>query len=217
MIRILKLLFIVLVCTTILPGQTRPDEIAKKVDQRYNRMRTLTASFTESYRGAGVSRTESGTLWLKRPGKMRWEYTTPQAKLFISDGKTAYFYVPGERQAREAPVKKLDDLRSPLRYLLGNTKLQKEFTGLSLAQDVPAAAGDVVLRGIPKAMADRIASVLLEVSPEGEIRRIVVNEVDGSTTEFRFADQKENVPVPDEQFRFKPPAGVELVQIPEVG
>ncbi len=217
MLRIVKLLPVVLLCAAALLGETRPDEIAKKVDQRYNRMRTLTASFTESYRGAGVSRTESGTLWLKRPGKMRWEYKEPQPKLFISDGKTAYFYVPGERQAREAPVKKLDDLRSPLRYLLGNTKLQKEFTGLSVAPDVPAADGDMVLRGIPKTMVDRIASVLLEVTAQGEIRRIVVNEVDGSTTEFRFDDQRENIPVPDEQFHFKPPAGVELVQVPEVG
>ncbi len=217
MIRILKVLMVVVACSALLTGETGVREIAKKVDQRYNGMRTLTASFTESYRGAGVSRTESGTLWLKRPGKMRWEYTEPQQKLFISDGKTAYFYVPGERQAREAPVKKLDDLRSPLRYLLGNTKLEKEFSGLSLAPDQPATAGDLVLRGVPKAMADRIASVLFEVSPAGEIRRIVVNEIDGSTTEFQFANQKENVPVPDERFRFKPPPGVELVNVPEVG
>ncbi len=217
MIRISALIAVVLSCSLVSLGDTRLDEITKKVDQRYNHMRTLTASFTESYRGAGVSRTESGTLWLKRPGKMRWEYTEPQTKLFISDGKTAYFYVPGERQAREAPVKKLDDLRSPLRYLLGNTKLQKEFTGLSLAPDQSAAPGDVVLRGVPKAMADRIASVLLEVSPEGEIRRIVVDEVDGSTTEFRFTNQKENIAVPEEQFHFTPPPGVELVQVPEVG
>jgi outer membrane lipoprotein carrier protein len=210
-------IIVVLSCSLALRGETRLDEITKRVDQHYNHMRTLTARFTESYQGAGVSRTESGTLWLKRPGKMRWQYSEPQNKLFVSDGKTAYFYVPGEQQAREAPVKKLDDLRSPLRYLLGNTKLQKEFTSLSLAPDIPAAPGDVVLRGVPKAMADRIASVLLEVTPEGEIRRIVVNEVDGSTTEFQFANQRENVPVPDEQFHFKPPPGVELVQVPEVG
>ncbi|MBV9085883.1 MAG: outer-membrane lipoprotein carrier protein LolA, partial [Acidobacteriaceae bacterium] len=81
----------------------------------------------------------------------------------------------------------------------------------------PATAADIVLRGIPKAMEDRVASVLLEVSPEGEIRRIVLSEVDGSVTEFRFANQRANVPMPDQRFRFTPPPGVELVEVPDIG
>jgi outer membrane lipoprotein carrier protein len=110
--------------------------IADAVDHRYNDLRSMQTKFTERYTGAGMERTESGTLSLKKPGKMRWEYTSPRAKIFVSDGKTAWFYVPGENQARRTPVKKLDDLRTPLRYLLGHTKLAKEFTGLSLAPDV---------------------------------------------------------------------------------
>jgi len=121
-------------------------EIAARVDQRYNHLETLQADFTETYRGAGVSKSESGVLWLKRPGKMLWDYREPQPKVFITDGKWAWFYVPGERQARKAAVKKLDDLRSPLRYLLGKAKLEKELTGLSLAAEVSRAApGDIVL------------------------------------------------------------------------
>ena len=142
-------------------------EIAAKVDQRYNHLQTLQADFTETYRGTGVSRSESGVLWLKRPGKMLWEYQQPQSKLFVTDGKSAWFYVPGERQARKAPIKKLDDLRSPLRYLLGKTKLEKELAGLSLATDLsPEKTAEIVLRGNPRGMQDRISSVLLVVTPE---------------------------------------------------
>jgi len=193
-------------------------EIAKKVDDRYNSTSSLAADFTETYTGAGISRTESGTLWLKHPGKMRWEYRQPAPKLFVTDGKNAFFYVPGDHQARRASVKKLDDLRSPLRYLLGKTKLNKEFTNLAIATDVnPVEAGDVVLRGIPKGMEDRVASVLLEVSLQGEIRRIVLTEIDGAVTEFRFSNQRPNVSVPDDRFHFTPPAGVEVVEVPEMG
>ena len=182
------------------------------MDQRYDHIHTLEAQFTETYTGAGMTRTESGTLLLKKPGRMRWDYDQPHPKLFLTDGSTAWFYVPGEQQARRTPVKQLDDLRSPLRYLLGKTKLEKELDGLSLAPDVkPVNAGDVVLRGVPNGMRDRVAQTLLEVTPDGLITRIVVEELDGSVTEFRFLQQKENVEIPDQQFHFVPPAGVEVV------
>ncbi len=173
--------------------------IAQAVDEHYNHLRTLQAEFTEEYRGAGIERTESGTLWLakgglKKPGKMRWEYRSPREKLFVSDGKDAWFYVPDDRQARKTEARKLDDVRSPLAFLLGKSKLEKELQGLSLAPDVaPVAAGDVVLRGVPQALADRVSEILLEVTPEHRIARIVIDEVDGSVTEYRFSDQKEDV------------------------
>ena len=120
--------------------------------------------------------------------------------------------MPGEKQARRAPLKKLDDLRSPLAYLLGHTQLEKEFAGLSLAPDVaPDAAGDVVLRGAPRHMAG-ITQVLLEVTPAGQFSRIEVEGEDGSTTTFRFSNQRENAPLADGRFRFSPPAGVETIE-----
>jgi outer membrane lipoprotein carrier protein len=143
---------------------------------------------------------------------MRWEYRSPREKLFLSDGKDAWFYVPGDRQVRKTPVRKLDDLRSPLGFLLGKTKLEKELQGLSLATDLtPKVAGDTVLRGIPKSMADRVSQVILEIAPGNWFRRIVVEEVDGSQTEFLFQDPKENVQIADSQFKFSPPAGVETI------
>ncbi len=192
-------------------------QVAGTVDRRYRRLSTLTTDFTEIYRGAGVQRTESGTLALKKPGKMRWDYLLPRQKLFVTDGKTAYFYIPGERQARQAPMKGLDDLRSPLRYLLGKTRLQKELDGLSLADVAPLQPGSVVLQGVPRGMEDRVRRVLLEVGPEGAIHRIVAEEVDGSTTEFRFSNQREQVALPDAQFQFHVPPGVELIQAEDVG
>ncbi len=186
--------------------------LAAKVDQRYDHMRSLEARFTETYTGAGINRTESGTLLMKKPGRMRWDYDQPRPKLFLTDGHTAWFYVPGEKQVRRTPVKQLDDLRSPLRYLLGKTKLEKELDGLSLAPDQkPLNSGNVVLRGIPKGMGERIEQTLLEVMPDGLIARIVVEERDGSVTDFRFLQQQQNVEVPDTQFRFTPPPGTEVV------
>jgi outer membrane lipoprotein carrier protein len=186
--------------------------IAQAVDNRYNHLRTLQAEFTETYRGAGIERTESGSLWLKKPGKMRWEYRSPKEKLFLSDGKDAWFYLPGDRQVRRSSVKKLDDLRSPLGFLLGKTRLEKELDGLSAAPDVtPTTAGNVVLRGVPKAMADRVNEVVLEITPDYHIARIQFEEADESVTEYRFSEQKENAGIADHLFRFSPPAGVEVV------
>ncbi len=193
--------------------QTDAKATAEAVDQHYNRLKSLKSLFTEIYQAPGVSRTESGTLWLKKPGRMRWEYKEPREKLFLADSHTAYFYVPGERQARKTAIKNLDDIRSPLRYLLGKTKLEKELSGLSSAPDVPPLQpGDVVLRGVPKSMADRISEVVLEISPAHQIVRIRILEVDGTTTDFRFTNIEENVPVQDSLFRFTPPPGVETIQ-----
>jgi outer membrane lipoprotein carrier protein len=192
-------------------------KLAESVDRRYNNLQSLQTEFSETYRGAGIARNESGTLWLKRPGKMRWDYREPRPKLFISDGRTAWFYVPGDQQVRKAAVKKLDDLRSPIRYLLGKTRLEKEFSGLSLAPDAkPLDAGNVVLRGVPKRMEDRVAQVLLEITPDFYIHAITIEEADGSTTQFRFSDQKQNVSLSDSRFRFTPPPGVETVEATEI-
>jgi outer membrane lipoprotein carrier protein len=207
--------FVIGLATTIALAGPTPDvhAIAQAVDERYNHLRSLQAEFTEIYRGAGMERTESGTLWLKKPGKMRWQYRSPRDKLFLSDGRDAWFYVPGERQVRRTAVKKLDDLRSPLSFLLGKTKLEKELQGLSLAPDVtPLAAGDVVLRGVPKSLADRVSQVLLEITPDHWIGRILIEEVDGSVTEYRFSSHRENVDVPDQRFQFVVPDGVEVIE-----
>jgi outer membrane lipoprotein carrier protein len=187
--------------------------IARSVDEHYNHLRSFKAAFTEIFRGDGISRTESGTLWLKKPSRMRWEYHVPREKLFLIDSQTAYFYVTGDRVAKKTPVKNLDDIRSPLRYLLGKTKLEKELEGLSLAPDLtPLEPGDSVLRGVPKIMKDRVSDVVLEVSATHQIHRIVIHGVDSTITDFRFSQIEENVPVQDSLFRFTPPPGVDTIE-----
>ena len=188
-------------------------KLAAAVDTHYNHLRSLQAEFTEVYRGSGMERTETGTLWLKKPGKMRWEYRSPREKLFVSDGKDAWFYVPGDRQARKTAAKKLEDARSPLAFLLGKTKLEKELQGLSLAPDIaPLSSGNEVLRGVPQGLEDRVSEILLEVTPDHQIARIVIEEVDGAATEYRFGEMKEDVAIGDGRFEFEPPAGTETVE-----
>jgi outer membrane lipoprotein carrier protein len=185
---------------------------ARAVDDKYNHLKTLQADFSEIYRGAGTERMESGTLLLKKPGKMRWDYRSPKEKLFVSDGRDVWFWVPGDRQVQRSKLKRLEDLRSPIGFLLGKAKLEKELRGLSEAPDVaPLEGGDKVLRGVPQALAERVSQVTLEITPEDWIRRIVIEEVDGSVTEYRFSDQKADVDIPESRFRFEPPPGVEVI------
>lgn len=193
-------------------------KIASGVDTRYNSLQSFRADFVETYKGNGVARKESGTLSLKRPGKMRWDYREPIQKLFLSDGKTAVFYVPGERQARKTSIKNLDDFRSPLRYLLGKTKLEKEFDQLALADaPAPKTAGNIILSGVPKSMADRVQRVLLEITPQRQIQRIVIEELDGSVTEFTFSNIMENIALDEARFHFVAPPGVETIEATDLG
>lgn len=200
-------------CISVVAQQPNVGQTARAVDEHYNHLKSFKAAFTEVFQGDGISRTESGTLWLKKPSRMRWEYHVPREKLFLIDSQTAYFYVTGDRQAKKTPVKNLDDIRSPLRYLLGKTKLEKELEGLSLAPDLsPLQPGDVVMRGVPKIMKDRVAEVVLEVSAAHQIHRIVIHGVDSTVTDFRFSQIEENVPVQDSLFRFIPPPGVNTIE-----
>jgi outer membrane lipoprotein carrier protein len=186
--------------------------VAKGVDDHYNHLRSLEAEFTEIYQGGGIQRNETGTLRLKKPGKMRWDYRSPEEKLFVSNGKDAWLYLPQEKQARKSALKNLDDLRSPLAFLLGKTKLEKELQGLSFAPDMQTwKQGDFILRGVPHGMEDQVEQVLLEISPDYRIVRILIQGRDGSITEYRFSNQKENVVLSDKQFQFTPPPGSETV------
>jgi outer membrane lipoprotein carrier protein len=205
----------------LLPIKSRAQDVhqlAQAVDNHYNHLRSLESDFTEIYRGDGPERVESGTLWLKKPRKMRWEYRSPKEKLFISDGEVVWFYMPEERQVRKTTLKKLDDLRSPLAFLLGKTKLEKELTGLSKVVDqAPMDSRNTLLRGVPQgagpqSVAGQLSEVVLEITPSDQIVRIVLVDADGAETEFRFAGWKENVEMSASQFQFTPPAGVETVE-----
>ncbi|HEY1903319.1 MAG TPA: outer membrane lipoprotein carrier protein LolA [Terracidiphilus sp.] len=183
-------------------------ELAQRVDHHYNQLRSLKAGFTESYEGLGMDRSESGTLLLLKPGRMRWDYSSPRGKLFLLDGKYAWFYSPGDPQVQRMQAKQLDDLRSPLRFLLGHTELEKEMSSLTLA---PAAAGRFTLSGQPKGQEKRVSRLSLTVTADGTITGIEVEEADGAITRFTFTGEVPNAPAPADEFRFTAPDGVPVV------
>lgn len=187
-------------------------EIAKRVDEHYNRLQSLKAGFNEQYEGLGMKRSESGTMFLRKPGRMRWDYQSTPGKLFVLDGKYAWFYAPGDSQVQRIGANQLDDLRSPLRFLLGHTKIESELEGLKIEMyEQVSRAEQYVLTGVPKGQQKRISKLSLSVSGDGVIRRIEIDEVDGAKTSFTFTNEEPNAKIPESLFHFAPPAGVPVV------
>jgi outer membrane lipoprotein carrier protein len=190
------------------PGALTAHEMAQRVDRHYNKLHSLRAGFTETYAGLGMRRTESGTLLLEKPGRMRWDYSAPAGKVFLLDGKFAWFYAPDDAQVQRMKAKDLDDLRSPLRFLLGHTEVEKEIANLTLA---PAANGEFMLAGVPKGLEKRVASLKLTVTADGAITGIVMEETDSAVTRFTFTGEQANTPIAEDTFRFTAPKGVPVV------
>jgi len=206
MLRRSLLLALTLSCTAWVSAQDA-DSLLRKVDDHYNRLTSLRTRYTERYAGMGIDRTESGTLLLKKPGRMRWSYDQPAGKVFVLDGKFAWFFTPGDAQVQRVPAKQLDDLRSPLRFLLGHTQLKKELDSLTVTED----SHGLHIAGVPRGMDQRVKLLTLNVTAAGSIQYMKLEELDGSTTEFTFTHVEENVPVRDGDFTFTPPAGVSIV------
>jgi outer membrane lipoprotein carrier protein len=200
-------LFVSVCCSSVALAQDN-DALVRKVDDHYNHLNSLRAHYAEHYSGMGMNRAEEGTLLLKKPGRMRWSYATPVGKVFVLDGKFAWFYTPGDAQATRVPAKQLDDLRSPLRFLLGHTQLKKELDSLMVVTDGTGFR----ISGVPKGMAQRVKSLSLGVTAAGAIEQMRLEETDGAVTEFSFSQMQENVPVKDADFAFIPPAGVSVVE-----
>jgi outer membrane lipoprotein carrier protein len=200
--------FLLLVCASIASGAQTAQQLAEKVDRHYNTLKSLSVEFTQQYDGMGMHKRESGSLLLKKPGRMRWTYSQPLGKLFLLDGKFAYFYSPGDSQVQRIPAKQLDDLRSPLRFLLGHTQLAKELSNLTMT----STDGGFLLSGVPKGMEKRVASLSLVVTAEGLIRSMKIEEIDGAITSFTFSGERPSAPAPDAAFIFAAPQGVPVVQ-----
>src|SRR6201999_4546548 len=135
------------------------------VDDHYNHLQSLQARYSERYQGLGRDQTETGTLTLRKPGRMRWAYDSPAGKVFLLDGKNAISYTPGSPQAQRIPARQLDDLRSPLRFLLGHTELAKELDKVA----VTPAAASFRISGVPKGMSQRVKLLSLTVTATGAI------------------------------------------------
>jgi outer membrane lipoprotein carrier protein len=196
------------------------------IEARYHRAQTLKAAFYERYNDEGTANSgsaESGTVYFSQPGRMRWEYESPEQKLFVVDGANVWFYVPADRTVSRAKVKESSDWRTPLALLTGKSDLAKLCRTIEIVdpakdenpEDHPSSADNNVLRCIPKresAAADQeIREVLLESDPAAHLVRLIIRQPGNLETEFRFANWQENLPIAETMFHFSPPPGVTVV------
>ncbi len=209
-------------------GSGEAGQLASRMEARYRTAKTLQATFLERYAENGrVLRTEAGTAYFRRPGKMRWEYERPEKDLFLVDGKSAWFYVPTDHTVTRVPAKQSGDLRTPLALLAGQMKISRICWRVELAEnEKPLREGDAVLRCQVRGQKqdasahekeDVVGSggadaVLFEVARDnGELARLIVRQAGGVEVEFRFENWRFDPAIPDAMFRFEPPAGVAIV------
>ena len=178
----------------------------KGIEDHYNRIQTLQLTFTQKYTFQKRARTEKGELFLRKPGRMRWQYTAPPGKLFVSDGKFMYSYFPAENRVEKTPFKETDDMRAPLAFLLGRLNFQDDFREFRTQPD----RDNVFITALPKSDKLLYSEVKFLVSPDFVIHWLSVTGQEGSTNEFVFENEKKNPPIADAMFRFTPPPGVEI-------
>jgi outer membrane lipoprotein carrier protein len=184
------------------------DALIQKVQQRYNGAQTLSVNFVENFTILGHPRPpESGTLTLRKQGKMRWDYSEPKGKLFISDGKSVFLYTARDNRVEKIPLKNTEDMRAPLAFLLGRLDMKKEFRDFQVRDE----QGAVWLDATAKTDLLPYASVDMQIGENGEIQQLKVVGRDESVTAFRFSNERLNPPVSPALFHFDPPSGAEVV------
>jgi outer membrane lipoprotein carrier protein len=185
------------------------DSLLKTIEMRYNRAQSLKLDFSETYSSPGHPvQTESGVVYLRKPGRMRWEYTSPAGKLFLSDGKDVFQYLPDDHQATKSKLKQSDDMRAPLAFLLGKLNFAKEFKSFEVTSD-PAGTWIVAA---PKSDNLIYNKVEFLASADGEILRLRVTGQEGQKLSFEFSNEQLNAPVSQGMFAFRAPPGVPVVE-----
>ncbi len=203
--------------------------VVRALESRYHHATTLKAAFYERYSdGNGGGSAESGTVYFSRPGRMRWEYESPEPKLFIVDGTNVWFYVPADRTASRAKVKDSSDWRTPLALLTGKTDFSKLCRTIDVVDaakddnpaDRPLVAADTLLRCVPRNETSgsdgEVNDVLIESDPEARLVRLLIRQPGALETEFRFANWEENLAIPEAKFHFEPPPNVAVVDESEL-
>lgn len=199
-----RLAALVLLAFAVLAANDPLMQLLDAVQRHYNSVRTLQVTFAESYTGAGrPARAEAGELSLRKPGKMRWQYRTPAGKLFMSDGKQVYFYNPATNRAEKTKLKETEDMRAPLAFLLGRLDFQKDFKDFQSKTD----GLNTVITATPKSDRLPYKQVEFSVSPQNEIRRLLVSGHDNSFLTFNFSNERMNPPLKDDLFKFQLPPG----------
>jgi outer membrane lipoprotein carrier protein len=189
------------------------DEVVAGLQKRYASVTTLSAQFEQTYRGPGIVQVESGTLWLKKPGLMRWEYRVPETKLFISNGRDTYLYTPEDRQVMVQSLGASEKLSTPLEFLLGEGNIAKSFTASWEVESYSKLEQTYLLRLAPRVAEQGYAYLVLEVDQKDyDLRRMVIREASGNTSEFLLANVMLNPKVDSRQFEFTIPKGVEVIR-----
>jgi len=184
-------------------------QILKGMERRYNNARTLQVRFEQTYTAQQRRRGERGELFLRKPGRMRWQYSNPPGKLFVSDGKTFYLYTPDNHRVERTRVKESEDWRAPLAFLLGRLDFERDFKRFTVRAE--GAATWIVAE--PRS--DRLAytQVGFLVNSSFEILRLEITGQDRSAMEYRFDGEQLNPRLDEGLFRFQPPPGAEVVDI----
>jgi outer membrane lipoprotein carrier protein len=204
--------FPLLAAVALAQGPNRPaGEAARLIQQKYDKVRDFTADFTQTYQG-GVLRktsTEKGTLQVKKPGRMRWEYTSPEQKLFVSDGQKIYSYIPADRQVIVSSVPTDDRATTAVLFLVGKGDLARDF---NVSYAAAAAPDTIALKLDPKSRQADYDWLELVVDRESlQIRTLIAAEREGGRSTFQFSNYRENTGLADKIFTFKIPRGVDVV------
>lgn len=184
------------------------DQLIRRIEARYGRMRGLAAEFEQTYSAPGVrERRERGRLVLERPRRMRWEYDPKPGKLFIVNGRDVWLYIPADREATHADVNNVSDSRFPFLFLLGQMNLRREFSSITIIGD-GAQPSTKLLRLVPRNGSTGLREILLEVSADGRIGRVKMVDESGAVSDVALTNVRENFIAPADAFEFQPPPGV---------
>lgn len=194
-------------------------EVAAALQRKYAGVRDFTADFTQVYVGGVLKRTstESGKVFIKKPGKMRWEYERPEKKVFVSDGQRMYLYVPADKQVTVSPVPSEDQATSAVLFLMGKGNLTRDFTVTYGRGGTPStgpgqASDTYVLRLDPRTRQAEYDWLEVTVDRKSlQIRELTAGDAQGGRSTFRFSNFKENVGVADKTFVFTVPRGTDVV------
>ncbi len=209
---ILSLFLLTCAAPATLSGQpTTPEALAEALQRRYDTIRDFSATFTHTYTG-GVLRkrvTESGTVTIKKPGRMRWNYTSPEQKLFVADGRKMYSYLPQDKQVIVSDVPATDQASTAALFLAGKGNLVRDFT-VSLAPP-PAAPATRALKLVARTPQPEYESLVVGFDDSFRIRSLTTFDAQGGTSTITFGNLKENTGVPDNTFAFRIPRGVDVI------
>ncbi len=206
-----------LLCASAVAGSADPlTDAVLGIQKRYAGVDNLSADFQQIYRGPGIEQTESGQLWMKKPGLMRWEYTTPEKKLFVADGRETFLYAPADRQVQIASFSSEEMHSTPLRFLLGQGDISRSFSVTWEREFRPKFTGTLCLRLVPRTPESDYAYVVIECDAKSfDLKRMIIGDPTGNTSEFLFTNMKTNLKLDRKMFQFKVPRGVEVVHLDE--